>query len=282
MNSVKEQRYDKPFELIITDDCSTDNTIQICRDWLEENRGRFASVKLIEAAKNTGVAGNCNRGWRASNGQWIKLMAGDDALLPDCLVLLEQYIQVHPGSQVITSQFKVYRNRLDEDSFVYVDGAQHGQFVNYPVEQQLKMIAAYNGNFPGAQAIRSNVLQKMGGFDERYMFEDLSFAVRFLEGGGKYDYCPEPLSCYRRNEDSLVGNNRRLFHYCYAKDCYRMNRDYCFRYATPKIRLRYRLLWWWTWFSQHLGLNRKKRVPFSLYHTVVNGIFALTNDRAVK
>src|SRR5947209_20083704 len=82
--SIKQQTLQN-IELIITDDCSYDTTVEVCLNWLNLNRERFVNVTILKADKNTGVAANCNRGLKASTGQWIKFIAGDDILLTDCL-----------------------------------------------------------------------------------------------------------------------------------------------------------------------------------------------------
>jgi alpha-1,3-rhamnosyltransferase len=84
LESVKAQTYEK-IELVISDDCSTDDTVEVCQRWIEENKDRFIATKIVTVAKNTGVAPNCNRGVRASKGEWLKLCAGDDLLLPECI-----------------------------------------------------------------------------------------------------------------------------------------------------------------------------------------------------
>lgn len=60
LDSIKAQTYPN-IELIISDDCSTDDTVQLCREWIEKNGERFERTELISVTKNTGVSGNNNR-----------------------------------------------------------------------------------------------------------------------------------------------------------------------------------------------------------------------------
>src|SRR5438309_3687253 len=76
LESIKQQTF-RNIELIITDDCSKDNTVEICSNWLNSNKGIFVRVIILEVDKNTGTSANCNRGLKASTGQWIKFIAGD-------------------------------------------------------------------------------------------------------------------------------------------------------------------------------------------------------------
>lgn len=76
LESVKNQTWDN-IELIISDDGSTDNTTAICSNWLSENQNRFYNALLITVDENTGIPSNCNRGLRATKGEWLKTISGD-------------------------------------------------------------------------------------------------------------------------------------------------------------------------------------------------------------
>lgn len=52
LESAKAQTYQN-IKLIVSDDCSTDNKIEICRKWLEKNKGRFVRTELITVEQNT-------------------------------------------------------------------------------------------------------------------------------------------------------------------------------------------------------------------------------------
>ena len=84
LESAKAQTYQN-IELIVSDDCSTDNTVEICREWIEKNKKRFLRTELITSEKNTGIPANCNRGVKAAQGEWVKLIAGDDILCNNCI-----------------------------------------------------------------------------------------------------------------------------------------------------------------------------------------------------
>ena len=77
LDSAKAQTYQN-IELIISDDCSTDNTVEICKNWINDNKERFVRTELITVKKNTGISPNCNRANNAANGEWIKEIAGDE------------------------------------------------------------------------------------------------------------------------------------------------------------------------------------------------------------
>lgn len=80
LDSVKKQTYEN-LELIIADDCSADNTQNIISDWVTENRGRFFRVELLFAKENQGTCKNYNQAMKRSNGEYIKLVDGDDIII---------------------------------------------------------------------------------------------------------------------------------------------------------------------------------------------------------
>lgn len=85
LESIKNQSYQN-LELIISDDCSKDNTVDICQKWIDINSDRFVRVKLIRSDKNTGTSANINRAIKECHGEYRKSIAGDDILEPDCIL----------------------------------------------------------------------------------------------------------------------------------------------------------------------------------------------------
>ena len=72
IESVLNQTY-KNWELIIIDDCSTDNTDEIIKKYNSENR-----IKYIKNEKNSGAAISRNRGLKEAKGKWIAFLDSDD------------------------------------------------------------------------------------------------------------------------------------------------------------------------------------------------------------
>lgn len=89
LDSIKNQTYPN-IELIVTDDASPDNTVQVVRKWIAENKGALASIKLITSDKNTGLPANINRGLKVAKGTYYKGIAGDDYMTKDAI---ESYVQ---------------------------------------------------------------------------------------------------------------------------------------------------------------------------------------------
>ncbi len=79
IESVLAQTYTN-WELIIVDDCSTDNTDEVVKSFLSDNR-----IKYIKNEKNSGAAISRNRALRESKGKWIAFLDSDDLWMPEKL-----------------------------------------------------------------------------------------------------------------------------------------------------------------------------------------------------
>ena len=76
IDSVFAQTYQN-FELIIVDDCSTDETDEVVAPYLCDAR-----VKYIKNEKNSGAAVSRNRALKEAGGKWIAFLDSDDLWEP--------------------------------------------------------------------------------------------------------------------------------------------------------------------------------------------------------
>lgn len=74
IESILAQESSYPFEVIIGDDCSTDNTSSICQEYAD----KYDNVKLITHKQNKGVVGNWVACIRECKGKYLMNCAGDD------------------------------------------------------------------------------------------------------------------------------------------------------------------------------------------------------------
>ena len=79
IDSVLTQTYTN-WELIIVDDCSTDNTDEVVKSFLSDDR-----IKYIKNEKNSGAAFSRNRALCEAKGKWIAFLDSDDLWLPEKL-----------------------------------------------------------------------------------------------------------------------------------------------------------------------------------------------------
>jgi len=79
IKSVLAQTY-YDWELIIVDDCSTDNTDDVVKPFLSDSR-----IHYLKNDKNSGAAVSRNRALREANGRWIAFLDSDDLWMSDKL-----------------------------------------------------------------------------------------------------------------------------------------------------------------------------------------------------
>ena len=207
LESVKAQTW-KNLELVISDDCSTDNTVQICSDWLRKNSDRFAATKLITVPRNTGIPSNCNRGLLAMQGELLKTISGDDILLKNCIADNMEYALNYPDASFIVSDVQ----EIDEEGLLIRDKVIN-EGVNFitgfsSVRKQLKAYVRWPAflNVP-TFFCRKEVIEKIDYFDEDFrIYEDTVMVIRIMGVGVKLYYMEKPTVAYRIHRESISRN----------------------------------------------------------------------------
>ena len=80
LESIKNQTY-KNIELIVSDDCSPDDSIEVIKNYQKENPD--FKFELVAHKKNLGISKNCNQLLDRLSGDYFCLFAGDDIMMPD-------------------------------------------------------------------------------------------------------------------------------------------------------------------------------------------------------
>lgn len=122
IDSVLAQNYPN-IELIVLDDGSTDNTIQIL--------GQYKDAFYWESHANMGQAKTLNKGWGIAKGDIFGYLSADDILLPgaldklvQCLLSNQGAVLCYPDFQLIDSESRVIRN-VDAPDYSYYEMVTH-------------------------------------------------------------------------------------------------------------------------------------------------------------
>lgn len=78
LDSLLKQTYSN-FEILITDDRSTDGTISVIKKFSDPR------ISLLINDRNLGIGQNWQKALSIATGKYVKLLCGDDILYPDCL-----------------------------------------------------------------------------------------------------------------------------------------------------------------------------------------------------
>jgi len=173
LKSILNLNYPKDkLKVIVIDDGSTDNTAKIVR--------KFKKVKLIRQ-KNSGKAAAINNGLKHVRTELVACMDADS--FPDKNYLLRMIGFIEKKSvAAVTPAMKV----LNTDSIF-----QKIQWVEYVWAIFLRKIFSFfdcQYVTPGPGSIyKKEVLEKIGGFDENNLTEDMEIAFRIVDHGYKIE-----------------------------------------------------------------------------------------------
>lgn len=168
IQNVKKMNYPKKFEIMIVDDGSTDKTFEIAR--------QFKDVKVFKKKKG-GKASALNFGIKHASGEIVACIDSDSYPESDALLKTVPFFEKDVAA-VTTSVFvkspKGILERLQDIEYVMVSWSR--KLFEY-------LDAIYVT--PGPMSLyKKDVLQKVGGFDEKNITEDIEIAWRLV----KYNY----------------------------------------------------------------------------------------------
>ena len=79
------------FELLVVDDCSTDNTEELMQTYTDSR------IRYVRQAQNRGVSAARNTGVQAARADYVSFLDDDDEYLPEFLAQTHGCIRQHPG-----------------------------------------------------------------------------------------------------------------------------------------------------------------------------------------
>lgn len=110
IQSVLNQTY-TDWELIIVDDCSTDNSIEVIKSFKDER------IKLFRNKKNLGLKGTVKRGVEEAKGDWVVFLESDDMITPDYLEKKVQIVEQYPDVSLIFNDCEFFGDEKRVETF---------------------------------------------------------------------------------------------------------------------------------------------------------------------
>lgn len=102
IESILSQDY-KNLELVVSDDCSTDGTQQILKNYESDKR-----VKLLLNQRNLGITNNCNLALSSCTGKYVSFFAGDDVMLPNKITSQIRLLEKDPTASMCYHRVNVF------------------------------------------------------------------------------------------------------------------------------------------------------------------------------
>jgi len=207
----------KPFEFIVVDDASTDNSIQM----IKEN---FPDVKIIKNKKNRGFGFTVNRGVKAAGGEIVILANNDLVVKEDFIPRLLEPFSGDEAKTLFGVSAKTVNWTDGEPNHVNMNAHLKQGFIDLTFEDSPELCPTLflQG---GACAIRRELFLQLGLFSPIYhpgYWEDYDLSYRAAKSGYRLLYQPKALAYHlgkgslsrvlgEEGINSLVSRNRFLF-----------------------------------------------------------------------
>jgi glycosyltransferase involved in cell wall biosynthesis len=207
------------FEIIICDDCSGDNTLEIIKAFQQKDK----RVKLFVNEKNLGLVGNWNKCIELAKGKWIKFVFQDDLISLNCLQKMLQVTDNNSQLVVCEREFIFEENVSLEIRKKYDNVPRIYQSFNsdktqyFSTSQVAFLINKYApANFigePTSILFRKSITDKIGVFNyDLNQICDLEYWLRISTLSG-FVYIPEKLTSFRVHNESTTQKNDSEKHF---------------------------------------------------------------------
>ncbi len=194
LDSILGQTF-KDFELILINDRSTDNSLEVIRPYLADPR-----VRLVDHQENKGFVASLIEGCDLSRGKYITVISADDwatdmTAFEKQIAMLEQ----HPDAAFAFTAYGLYE---DEEHCVHITRAASESYVRSGIEvfQEfvLSTVPLHSGTI-----LRRTHYDAIGGYDPKIKYSLDAQIFLGLCHTGKVAYINEVLYAYRRHPSSM-------------------------------------------------------------------------------
>jgi glycosyltransferase involved in cell wall biosynthesis len=188
---------DEDFDLVIVDDCSTDDTPSLRNKYVIDPR-----VKWIQNESKLPIQDTWNKAVHATSGEFVKLLPADDLLMPGSIRRFKEMI----STQIETSFHGHLANIIDASGNIV---RKHRHFssnslVNLEREDALKskLRQKYRFKEPSCNFYRKSAWEVLGGYSRKYRFTfDINFNIKMISNY-KSTLWNEHLAMMRRHASS--------------------------------------------------------------------------------
>ena len=216
LESILEQTF-RGFEVIVVDDCSTDDSAAIVQNYAEKFGGR---LKLFRTSKNSGNNGIPNNmGLSLSCGEYVIFLDSDDAITPDALEKLYTAAKKFDADVVGAEAYYEVPDKFWDDLEYWRQlkavSYQKGGFVDKPTlisaDFSARVKDCYNFRFLWniwSKLIRRDFLIDNDITITNEMANDMLLTCLLVYSAEKYVRLPDAINIYRVLETSLTHKAR--------------------------------------------------------------------------
>ena len=217
--SIAENSPQTPFEIIVVDDCSPDDSFEVL--------SRVHDIRVIRNKTNQGFIRSCNAGADNAKGNYLHFLNNDTEVTAGWLDELLRTFSEIPGTGFVGSKLIYPDWRLQEaGGIIWRDGSawNYGRFQDpsLPIYNYAREVDYCSG---ASIMVPKVLFEELGGFDEHYLpayCEDCDLALKIRDKGYRVIY--QPLSTVVHYEGVTsgtdtsqgtkayqIGNTKKLF-----------------------------------------------------------------------
>ncbi len=192
INSILAQTY-RNWELLVLDDGSKDNTLQI----IEEFSQKDSRIKALPNGKNIGVSATRNRGIELASGEWIAFLDSDDMWKPEKLEKQFEIVEKEAAEFLFTGS-----------SYINEEGEAYKEIFEVPEKITYKKLRNQNVISCSSVLVKKKYFEHIK-MEKDEMHEDYAVWLRILKTGVTAFGVNEPLLIYRISRNSKSGNKMK-------------------------------------------------------------------------
>lgn len=188
LKSLVEADASVPFEVIVVDDGSNDETLRMLRE--------MKGIRVLSTETNQGFIRACNAGARIAYGRYLVFLNNDTIVLPNWLDELLKTFELVPEAGLVGAKLIYPDGRLQEaGGIVWNDGSgwNYGRYDD-PDKPEYNYLRAVDYCSGACIMLPRELFSLVGMFDERYApayGEDSDLAFKVREAGKKVLYQPK-------------------------------------------------------------------------------------------
>ncbi|AVR00503.1 hypothetical protein OBCHQ24_16320 [Oceanobacillus iheyensis] len=201
--SVKNQTFNGNLEILVIDDCSTDNTIELIEEFGALNDGLY--MRLLRQEKNMKQGTARNRGIREAQGNYIFFLDADDFIDSNTIEAMVKKADSENCDFVICDWSYYY----EDEGMVYVNNEDF-LFNNMLFGKDIEALLKANTYFTVNKLYRKSFLESNNiSYGEGYIYEDFEFYIQVAQHGKVVGIVHNPFYKVRVNEFSTTKTNSK-------------------------------------------------------------------------
>ena len=198
IDSIINQTY-TDWEFIICDDCSTDNTLEVIREYESKHPGKF---KIIQNEKNSKLSFSLNHCLEYVEGEFVARMDGDDYVSPDRLEKQVDFLRNHPNIHLVGTSMQAFDDNGLRRVIKYDPSPQKESLRKGPCFAHASILTyAYTYEKTGGYTVSKRTMRT----------QDYDLWFRFFAEGFCGANLEEPLYFYREDADAYLRRKPRLY-----------------------------------------------------------------------